>query len=171
MNRHPDTLAEAHPVVRPWLSASRGRSTRTRWIGAIIAAASCTVLGFATYLPPSESGVGTHRGLGLPPCGFLLMSGLPCPTCGMTSAFSWMMHGHPVRAFISQPVGALLSLAVMAAAVIGTWMVLGGRRLEVDWYRVSPSAMVMTLAVTFFVGWGVKIALGLATGVLPYRGG
>lgn len=171
MNRHSDTVTDAPPVVRPWLCVSRSRSTRTRWIGALIAAACGTVLGFGAYLSPSESGVGTHRGLGLPPCGFLLMSGLPCPTCGMTSAFSWMMHGHPARAFVSQPVGALMSLAAMAALVIGVWMAAGGRRLEIDWYRVSPSALVMGLATIFFVGWGVKIAFGLATGVLPYRGG
>ncbi|NBO19844.1 MAG: DUF2752 domain-containing protein, partial [Proteobacteria bacterium] len=39
------------------------------------------------WLTPDARGLGTHEQLGLPPCGFYLWYGLPCPSCGMTT--SW----------------------------------------------------------------------------------
>src|SRR5580698_5646032 len=35
----------------------------------------------------------THRQLGLPPCTFKDVTGLLCPSCGMTTSFSLLIHG------------------------------------------------------------------------------
>jgi hypothetical protein len=69
------------------------------------------VLAASALLSPSPSGLGTHTGLHLPPCGFYTVFGKPCPSCGMTTAFALIVHGHPVRAFEAQPAG----VAVFAA--------------------------------------------------------
>ncbi|MGE3821953.1 MAG: DUF2752 domain-containing protein, partial [Isosphaeraceae bacterium] len=56
---------------------------------ALVVFASVLVVAFAvaSWLEPDPSGFGTHRQLGLPPCHFAWVTGKPCPTCGMTTAF------------------------------------------------------------------------------------
>lgn len=66
---------------------------------------------------PSPAGHGTHESLGMAPCPFLATTGVPCMTCGMTTAVSHLAHAQPVRAFRVQPVGALVGLG----AAVGFW--------------------------------------------------
>src|SRR5215475_13498262 len=35
----------------------------------------------------------THRQLGLPECSFKVMTGKPCPSCGMTTSFALLVRG------------------------------------------------------------------------------
>jgi hypothetical protein len=153
----------------PLVFRSPARSMRMRLIGVALATGCTAVVVVAALLTPDPTGTGTHRQLGLPPCGFLMITGLPCPTCGMTTAVTEMVHGHPLRSLAAQPVGTVLALAVLAGVVIGAWMAASGRRLQVDWYRLSPIGLAVGLGAFFFLGWGVKIAIGLARGTLPYR--
>jgi len=66
------------------------------------------ILFLAHLLNPDPSGLGTHKGLGLPPCGFYTMFHKPCPSCGMTTSFALLMHGRLLDAFKSQPAGVFL---------------------------------------------------------------
>src|SRR5262249_32861587 len=68
--------------------------------GAVVGMVRGLVLVFsvAVWLNPyQEDGqarrMETHRQLGLPPCSFLEVVGVPCPACGMTTSFSLLMHG------------------------------------------------------------------------------
>ena len=72
------------------------------------------VMAVAFLLTPDPSGLGTHTRLHLPPCGFYLLTGKPCPSCGMTTAFAWMMHGRPLEALKAQPAGVAVFLAGLA---------------------------------------------------------
>lgn len=75
---------------------------RSLWL--LLFVASSAVLLAARWVVPSPTGLGTHEQLGLPPCGFLLLAGLPCPACGLTTSFAHMarldlgaaLHAHPV---------------------------------------------------------------------------
>jgi len=156
-------------AVPPLIGVSAVSTPRVRVIGAGVCLSCAVLLVVAAILTPNPAGVETHRQLGLAPCGFLVVTRLPCPTCGMTTSFAHMVRGQAVRSFVAQPLGALLSLVVMAAVPLGAWMAITGRTLQIDVYRLSPSSMVVGLAALFFLGWGGKIAIGLLTGTLPWK--
>src|SRR5262249_50885393 len=53
----------------------------------------------------------THRQMGLPPCTFyVLTNGYPCPSCGMTTSFSLLMHGDVINSMKANAVGTFLAL-------------------------------------------------------------
>ncbi len=103
---------------------------------AALAAAIVALLVTARTLTPDERGHGTHEQLGLPPCTFYLVFRRPCPACGMTTAWAWLLRGEVHRALAANAGGALLAgLGLVAApwllisALRGRW--LGGR--PSDW--------------------------------------
>ncbi len=93
------------------------------------------VLAVAASLRPSPTGLGTHTELHLPPCGFYMVFHKPCPSCGMTTSFAWMMHGHPVKAIKTQPAGVAVFLAGLAA-----WFY-----LPFAWFKRRPFAHIFEL--------------------------
>lgn len=88
------------------------------------------VLVTAWFLKPAPSGVGTHQQLHMPGCGMYERTGYPCPTCGMTTAFVYMAHGHVIKSFITQPAGALAALACAVLAFAAIYGALTGRRYD-----------------------------------------
>jgi hypothetical protein len=76
----------------------------------LLFAALPLILIVAHSLSPSAQGLGTHTGLGLPPCGFYSIFHKPCPSCGMTTSFALMMHGNIIAAVKAQPAGVFLFL-------------------------------------------------------------
>jgi len=107
--------------------------------------------------------------LGMPPCSFVLTTGLPCPTCGMTTAFSFVMHGRPWSAFKAQPAGALLCIATVGLLAASVYAAVTGRIVSVNWDRLGPVRLALGAALLLMLAWGFKIAYGLLTGILPAR--
>jgi hypothetical protein len=73
----------------------------------------------AAVLNPYESqgtprALGTHHQLGLPPCTFQVITGIPCPSCGMTTSFALVIRGDLVNAMRVNFAGALLAIACLA---------------------------------------------------------
>lgn len=167
----------ARPMPRPaaqsrltWYIGPRiWLSTNERLAWAAIATLCLAVLAVAIYLQPDARGYGTHERLGLPPCGFMITTGLPCPTCGMTSSFTFMMHGHPLRALIIQPAGALLCLASIFAVLYGYSAAFQGHLLTIQWDRLGPVRVALTLTLIFLGAWGFKLALGILSGEFPAK--
>ncbi|MEI6322574.1 MAG: DUF2752 domain-containing protein [bacterium] len=52
--------------------------------------------------------------LGLPTliCPFHVITGIPCPTCGITRAFSSLLHGDPRTAFLFNPLALIMLLGI-----------------------------------------------------------
>jgi len=115
----------------------------------------------AARLAPSPTGMGTHTQLGLDQCQFALRTGLPCPSCGMTTSFSWLARGNFPASFYVQPMGAVLALLTVVTFWAGLYIAATGRSL----YRLialGPSRYyvpaIMALAV---IAWAWKIFIHL----------
>jgi hypothetical protein len=127
-----------------------------------LAAGGCllAMLATAAWLSPSPQGIGTHQQLGLPPCTFVAWLGIRCPSCGMTTSWSYMLRGNVLGAIEANAGGALLAVT---AAVCGPWLVgsallgrwLGGRPRE--WLTV---AVGVAIVIVTLVQWTVRISLG-----------
>jgi len=159
------TDAVDHAVELTPVADVRPGSIRLR--GVLIFIPCAVLVSLSAWLTPSKAGYGTHRGLGLPPCAFLSQTGYPCPSCGMTTAFADMAHGRFVAAFMAQPFGAVLFVAVMVLGLVGLGELLTGRGI-IGYLRPGPWWAVATVA-GLLLGWGIKIACGLAAGTLPVR--
>ena len=58
----------------------------------------------------------------MPPCAFRLLSGVPCPFCGMTTGFAQMAHGNFAaawRANLMAPPAFALTIALALCALYG----------------------------------------------------
>lgn len=132
-----------------------------RLIAGSVALAAAALLVTAGVLTPDRSGMGTHQQLGLAPCGFPVMTGLPCPTCGMTTAFSHFAHGHVLQAANAQVFGLLLAVAVAGTLVGSLAAVITGRRPALNWYRVNPVRVIWGGGLLFIAAWALKMVLYL----------
>jgi hypothetical protein len=88
------------------------------------------LLAVAAWLPPDPRGLGTHQGLGLPPCSFRQMTGLRCPSCGMTTSWSHLMRGQLLSSVKANASGMLLGVLailltpwVLGSAIRGRWLI------------------------------------------------
>ena len=132
----PETQPDAGqpPLVVPVLTR------RVRAAVVAVAAGLVLLFGAAAWLNPygpdgTPRGMGTHTQLGLPECNFLRLTGVPCPSCGMTTSFALLMHGDIAASLRTNPVGTLLAVFLLgtipwslAGAVRGRWLWV--RRLE-----------------------------------------
>jgi len=145
-------------------------STRSvRIVAALLLVGCLSVLGLAARLTPNPRGYGTHLQLGLAPCGMLVTTGLPCPTCGMTTAFAYTMHGDLVHAFLAQPGGLALALIALATVFVSIRMLITGRQPTRLMMWLTPFRLSALLLLILVGGWAFCLIHGLATGVLPMR--
>lgn len=97
------------------------RDLLRRAVWALLAGGALAVLVAARAVTPSAAGIGTHRMLGLPPCAFYAWSGLPCPTCGLTTAFAHAARLQLGASLRAHPLGLplfALTLALVPYALV-----------------------------------------------------
>ena len=158
------TPGAGHPLG-PLLSRRRhSQPGRIRLLAAAVSLGCWVVLGMSMWLKPDPRGIGTHEQFGLPPCSLVQTAGIPCPTCGMTTAFAYTVRGRWVAAFLSQPFAFVLAVATMLAALLCAEMVLSGKTWRINWYRLSPNRMMLTGVIFFALAWVYKIIVHLAQG-------
>jgi hypothetical protein len=146
--------------------ANTGKTGRTKFsrrarLG--LAAAGVALLGLlaiTALLKPSPLAHGTHEQLGLPPCTFWVLFGRPCPTCGMTTAWAYLMRGEWTAAAQANLGGMLLGVLALAAA---PWLL--GSAACGRWLGISPSGKqavsiaVVILSVTL-IQWLLRLLAG-----------
>jgi hypothetical protein len=155
------TMTMAVPAQAAFLPAS---IRRRRVIGAIVALGAAVVLGVAAWLTPAGEGLGTHRQMGLPECGWIMILDLPCPTCGMTTAFAFAAEGRLGAAFASQPLGALLAVAVAVSLLVGSFVALTGSRVGAMFGRLWRPRSGWLIAGLIVAAWLFKVVV--YTGIL-----
>ncbi len=146
----PPENEDADATLRPWI--------RTGLLA--IAFFLITILGVATRLEPDPRGRGTHTQLGLPPCGFLAVTGRPCPTCGMTTAFAWFVRGRLDRTLRANLAGGFLAPASLALAA---WcLASAGRGRSVGFRHVETPlvAYVIAASAVTALSWTIRMILG-----------
>lgn len=163
----------------------RARSLAVRAATLLILSAAASLFGLAGRLSPSSTGMGTHAALGLPPCTFPMLTGYPCPTCGITTSFAYFARGRLLAAFHAQPAGFAIATALAVVLFGACWTLVTGRSAISEWNRfptatrgwkswwrplaTPPRVTALILGVILF-GWLYKIAVGLLAGTLPIKG-
>ena len=157
-----DSIApRAVPVIYTRYARPDPLSIAHRGIAALIALGCLTVLVIAAWLQPSLAGTGTHQQLGLSACAFKARTGLPCPTCGYTTSFSYFAHGNPLLSFYTQPMAALLALATAVAVWVGFYIAITGRPVH-RLLKLLPSRYyLMPVLIFALLAWAWKIFLTL----------
>jgi uncharacterized protein DUF2752 len=127
------------------------------WV--VLFAVPLAVLITAAFLTPAPEGHGTHMQLGLPPCGFLVFTGYPCPGCGLTTSFAHMIRLEVGGAFHANPFGILLfssSAAMIPLALVGIV-----RRMPVidTLDRLHAEKIAIGLSILSIVVWVVRVAI------------
>jgi hypothetical protein len=152
-------------VVEAVTEADQARIGRWVRVGLVLVALGLVaVFVIARSLRPDPSGMGTHRQLGLPPCMFYFATGMPCPTCGMTTSFSHLMHGDFAAAVRAHPLGAVLAVLGLIAVPWCLASAIFGRRFGIKKYDAFLGwGTVIFLCVAFAV-WGLRLGVAWATG-------
>jgi hypothetical protein len=137
------------------------RST-AHWI-VLAAAAACplALALLASVFEPAPEGHGTHTQLGLPPCTFLGLTGLPCPGCGVTTAAALASRGEFARAVAVQPFGACLALALAAFPLWVLMRALGGADLGAAPSSRAVRGLLFLAAAVALGAWLYRLALVL----------
>jgi hypothetical protein len=123
-----------------------------------VAGSSVALLLIARLLRPSVDGVGTHRQLGLPPCAFLHFTGVPCPSCGLTTSVAHAARLHLYESVITQPFG----LVVFISAVLGVPLSIYFIHRRVPWSKLNRlrgrNLVTYLMIALFILSWLYKIA-------------
>lgn len=147
----------------PTIYTGRYRSGALPWSGRLIAAgvagACLAVLVVAALLEPSRAGSGTHTGLGLNRCDFLARVDLPCPSCGMTTSFSWFVRGNVLASLYVQPMGAVLAMTCAITFWSALYIAISGRPAYRLLQRIPPKYYLVPLFTLAVLGWVWKIVL------------
>lgn len=128
--------------VAPWLDRLVAGVTVAAAIGAVL------LLGPVT---PDARGYGTHEQLGMQPCSWPFVYGIPCPTCGCTTAAADVIHGRLLTAVATQPFGAAMCLLLLASAAFCLWAL---------WRRRSVLDVVARLPLGRLLLGGLVLLLG-----------
>lgn len=151
-----DSVDEARPIR--WWARGILIALTAPWIAVFIIGA---------FLDPyaGEDGeprrMGTHMQLGLPDCNFKLLTSVPCPSCGMTTSFSYVMHADLWNSLQANFAGTALATFgllflpwAFASAFLGRFMFI--RSLELVVFRLA-----IVFLIILFGRWAIVVFMDL----------
>jgi hypothetical protein len=99
------------------------------------------------------------------PCGFKLSHGLPCPTCGYTTALRAFATGHALSAFMIQPAACMIYAALTVSGAMGFYVAVSGHYPH--WLRkglaeCTLKQVFLGLVLVVILGWAVLLAQAYA---------
>src|SRR5579859_2102422 len=100
----------------------------------------------------------THRQMGLPPCTFYSWTGgYPCPSCGMTTSFSLLMHGDVANSLKANAVGTLLALFWLGLIPWCLISSLRGQPLFVLSIEIALTKIVIGFLILMLIRWVIVL--------------
>ncbi len=151
-------MAASSVQVDPGAQQSAPRlAFRDRALALAVAGLCALVLLVAAAVPPSPDGMGTHRMLGLPACSWPAAVGVPCPSCGMTTAFAHAARGNLPAALAAQPAGGVLALLTAMTFLVALHAAATGSRAVTLLQGVAGTRAAIAAAVLLLGAWGYKI--------------
>ena len=156
------TLTEAVPNIYAVVPRTEPVSVWGRLLAGAVALGCLVVLLVAAGIPPSPSGTGTHAdSLGMPKCSLLAQTGIPCPSCGMTTSFAFVTKGNVLASAYVQPMGTVLALLAAGCVWGGAYIAITGRPAQ-RLLRLLPARYTLFPLLLFAVlAWGWKILIHL----------
>lgn len=130
------------------MAADDSRIQRLEWLASGVA---CAVLAAACILPRDRPLGGIQL------CAVKAVSGIPCPSCGITRSLVELGHGDPWSAVRFHPLGPALCALLLLLAVLPVLPASAKRWLH--GISRSVTATLAALAV-IVVTWAVRLALG-----------
>jgi len=133
---------------------------RGRWL--LVGWSLFLIGGFALAysVTPDPRGFGTHQKLGLPPCSFRELFNIPCPSCGMTTSFSQLMHGNLPAALHANASGVLVALVCAVQIPWCWWSAAQGRLAGVSDPSRSLLWLLGSIGSVCLVHWGLRLIQG-----------
>lgn len=130
----------------------------------LVAFAVALVVVFITAIrinPYDEDGqplrFGAHTRIGMPPCEFYVWFGKPCPSCGLTTSYSLLMHGDVLNSLRANPVGTLMALFCLVLIPWSLYIAIRGRYL---WVRSIERASLWVAGIfltLLLIRWGIVL--------------
>lgn len=150
---NPDQATHNHEMRGGARLTARSNTFRSRIVWFVLLAIPAVVLALAAGLQPSPLGHGTHTQLGLPACGFLVVTGYRCPGCGLTTSFAHMMNLEVLPALEANPFGVLLFLSVIGFMGVATWALFRGAPVFDTLERLRADRVALGLSVAALLNW------------------
>jgi hypothetical protein len=125
-----------------------------RVLAGLLVGAIAVVFVLAAMIKPEEKGFGSHKQLGLPACGFLVVTGRPCMTCGMTTSFAHAAEGNMLESVRTQPGGAVLVILGGITFLAGLHTLVTGSRMLALWGSVFSLRFGLGLVGVILLAWG-----------------
>jgi hypothetical protein len=145
-------------VIKQILPDRKELNGQTRLLLALLGVGLSVLLGIAMFLQPdARRHYGTHEQLGLPPCTFSYLFGVPCPTCGMTTSWAHLMRGEILTSFRVNAGGTMLEMLAILAVPWSLLTAIRGRRFV---WTPSNRLIFRTFAgivVIVLLQWGCRL--------------
>jgi hypothetical protein len=136
-------------------------SIGSRLVALVVSLGCLAVLLTAATIRPNPGGTSTHQQLGLAECQFLRASGIPCPSCGMTTSFAWFVRGNIVASLWVQPMGTFLATGAALTFWAALYIAMTGKPVH-RLMRGMPSSYYVLVPVGFGIAaWAWKIFIHL----------
>jgi hypothetical protein len=84
-------------------------------------------------------------------CPFRLVTGLPCPGCGLTRSWVYLMHGQLGQSLYYHPLGPI-SLIAALLFVLGVH-----KRFPAVWQWVQSPAVLKAIAAVWLIVWVMRV--------------